>query len=329
MCILNPTLQITAVYQFGVFMGLIVILCYVQVVIVIPPALHVWQSYFLTVEDCVYYPCGLLCRRKKNADALSDLPAVRMTTRTTEDGDSGIEILGNGNSSSEPSSDNSSTASSSSVSDTNVLIPESEIEIEHNIENAALHSTQLNDHHLEEHTLEPVEVTVVDEARIVGDPLLVAESAQRVSRQGSSKSSAESRWTELQQIGMMRLVAHPVMIFFLLGSKLSKWKATLLSWTMVFIFIAILVSSWVGTAFLKPTDRPPQFFKSSSNIQKMLDLTGNLTDAATLNCYSCSAWYGQGASKASCEVSCHTPHYKYKYMYMLLIFVMIQGLHVA
>lgn len=302
MYFLNITLQIPAVYQFGVFMGLIVILCYVQVVLVVPFALHVWQSYFLVCENTLYYPCGHLCRKKRRADELRSLPAVRMTNRSTEDGDSGIEILGNGNGSSE-ASDNSSTASSSSVSDTNVLIPEPEMETEHKSENAVPPSNHLNDPNEEDNPLIQVKVTVVEETGIV-DPMLT-ESAVEFDR--SSKPSAERHWTELQQIGMMKYVARPVMIFFLFGSKFSKCKATLLSWTMVFVFVAILTLSLVGTAFLKPTNRPPQFFKPDSNIQKMLDLTGNLTDTDALNCYSCSAWYGQGASKDS-EVKSCTEH---------------------
>ena len=292
-CILNLTLQIPAVYQFGVFMGLIVILCYVQVVLVVPFALHVWQSYFLVCENILYYPCGRFCRNKRRADELRSLPAVRMTNRSTEDGDSGIEILGNGNGSSE-ASDNSSTASSSSMSDTNVLIPEPGMETEHKSENAVPPSNHLDDPNEEDNPLIQIEVTVVDETEIV-NPMLTESVADSESK---SSSSTERRWTELQQIGMMKFVARPVMIFFLFGSKFSKRKAALLSWSMVFVFVAILISSWVGTSFLKPTDRPPQFFKPGSNIQKMLDLTGNLTDTSALNCYSCSAWYGQGTSKA-------------------------------
>ena len=285
-------------YQFGVFMGLIVLLCYVQVVLVVPFALHVWQSYFLVCENTLYYPCGRLCRKKRIADELRSLPAVRMTNRSTEDGDSGIEILGNGNGSSE-ASDNSSTASSSSVSDTNVLIPEPEMETVHKIENAVLPSSHLDDPNEEDN---PLDVTVVNENETGNIDPMLTESAVEFDR--SSKLSAEGHWTELQQIGMMKYVARPVMIFFLLGSKFSKYKAALLSWTMVFVFATILTSSWVGTSFLKPTDRPPQFFNPDSNIQKMLDLTGNLTDTDALNCYSCSAWYGHGASKASRVYSC-------------------------
>ena len=249
-------------------MGLIVILCYVQVVLVVPFALHVWQSYFLVIENKLYYPCGLLCRKKRSADELRNLPAVRMTNRFTEDGDSGIEILGNGNGSSE-ASDNSSTASSSSVSDTTVLIPEPETETEQKSERIVPPSSHSDDHNEEDNLLMHVEVTVVDETRIINP--MVTESVSDFGK--SRNSSAEKRWTELQQIGMMRFVARPVMIFFLLGSKFSKCKAVLLSWTMVLVFVTILASSWVSTAFLKPTDRPPQFFKPDSNIQKMLDLS--------------------------------------------------------
>ena len=139
-----------------------------------------------------------------------------------------------------------------------------------------------------------IQLTVTETQVIPAEPQsILADSVL-----GSSKSSAESRWTELQQIGMIRFVAYPVMFWFLIGNKLnSKHLARLCSLTIVFAFIVVLFSSFLATAFLKPTDRPPQFFKPSSNIQKMLDLAGNLTSAEAVNCYSCSAWYTPGASK--------------------------------
>lgn len=288
-------------YQFGVFMGLVVIVCYVQVVLVVPFALHIWHSYFLIFENLVYLPCAQLCRRKKREPL--DLPAVRMTHRSMEDGDSGIEIMENGNGSREQS-DNSSTASSSSVSDTNVLIPESEnkdseMEIEptsEKIENEP-QSNHFDDCNVDNSPLLPsvtqIEVTLT-ETRLIEEP----ESTLADSILSSSKSSAESRWTELQQIGMIRFIAYPVMFWFLIGQKFSnKHKARLCSLTTLFAFILVLLASFAATAFLKPTDRPPQFFKPDSNIQKMLDLAGNLTSADAVNCYSCSAWYTPGASK--------------------------------
>ena len=293
-------MQIPAVYQFGVFMGLVVISCYVQVVLVVPFALHIWHSYFLVCENCMYLPCAKLCRKKREP---LDVPPVRMTHRSMEDGDSGIEIMENGNGSREHS-DNTSTASSSSISDTNVLIPESDIKdsemgiepANEKIENEP-HS-QLshfdNDRDEDNSPLLPpvtqIEVTVI---HAEPEPSLVDSILS------SSASSAESRWTELQQIGMIRFVAYPVMFWFLIGRKFnSKHKARLFSLAMIFGFVLVLFASFVATAFLKPTDRPPQFFKPGSNIQKMLDLAGNLTSADAVNCYSCSAWYTPGASKS-------------------------------
>ena len=295
-------------YQFGVFMGLVVISCYVQVVLVIPFTLHIWHSYFLICENLIYLPCARLCRKKREP---LDLPAVRMTHRSMEDGDSGIEIMENGNGSREQS-DNSSTASSSSVSDTNVLIPESDIkdsEMEikptgEKIENEP-QSSHFDNHGEDNSPLFPpmtqIEVTVA-ETRVIHEP----EPSLVDSILSSSKSSAESRWTELQQIGMIRFVAYPVMFWFLIGRKLNnKHLARLCSLTMIFVFILALSSSFLATAFLKPTDRPPQFFKPNSNIQKMLDLAGNLTSADAVNCYSCSAWYTPGASKCISSKNWH------------------------
>lgn len=295
------TSQIPAVYQFGVFMGLIVIFCYVQVVLVVPFALHIWHSYFLIVENCVFFPCARLCRKKNRP---LDLPTVRMTHRSMEDGDSGIEIMENGNGSREHS-DNSSTASGSSVSDTNVLIPESEIkdaemEIEPLTEQSEsfAQSGQLNDADDDEVSSPLLPVTQVE--LTVTETKITEDTSLADSVLSSNKASAESRWTELQQIGMIRFIAYPVMFFFLIGRKFSnKNLAWICSLTMILGFVVVLLTSFIATAFLKPTDRPPQFFKPSSNIQKMLDLSGNLTSADAVNCYSCSAWYTPGASEST------------------------------
>ena len=257
----------------------------------VPFALHIWHSYFLICENVIYWPIGHLCRKKPDN---ANLPSVRMTNRPLEDGDSGIEIMDNGNGSSEQS-DNSSTASSSSVSDTNVLIPESEIKDSGMETEPKSQEVELQPSHPgeEDHVLllPTTEVSAIEQ---VATPLYDSVV-------GGSKSTAESRWTELQQIGMIRFVARPVMFFFLIGSKFSRPKATLFNLAMVFCFILILLSSFIATAFLKPTDRPPQFFKPGSNIQKMLDLSGNLTDTEAINCYSCSAWHSQGPSKSNRE----------------------------
>jgi hypothetical protein len=221
-----------------------------------------------------------------------------------EDGDSGIEIMENGNGSREHS-DNTSTASSSSVSDTNVLIPESDIkdsemELEPTIEKIANEPPHTQSSHFVNHHDEDNSQLLPPMTQIVVETVIHAEPEQTLADSvlGSGKSSAESRWTELQQIGMIRFVAYPVMFWFLIGRKFkSKHVARLCSLTMVFAFIAVLCASFLATAFLKPTDRPPQFFKPNSNIQKMLDLAGNLTSADAVNCYSCSAWYTPGASK--------------------------------
>ena len=304
-----PPVQIPAVYQFGVFMGLVVISCYVQVVLVVPFALHIWHSYFLICENFIYLPCAKLCGKKREP---LDLPPVRMTHRSQEDGDSGIEIMENGNGSREHS-DNTSTASSSSVSDTNVLIPESdskdsEMEVEPTgekieSESQTTQSSQFDDNHHDGANsllLPPttrIEV-IVTETQVTGIPTEIEPSLLADSIMSSGKSSAESRWTELQQIGMIRFIAYPVMFWFLIGRKFkSKLMAILFSQAMVVGFILVLSSSFVATAFLKPTDRPPQFFNPNSNIQKMLDLAGNLTSAEAVNCYSCSAWFTPGASK--------------------------------
>lgn len=48
---------------------------------------------------------------------------------------------------------------------------------------------------------------------------------------------------------------------------------------------------------LRPSDKPPQFFSPNSNLQKMLDLIGNVTEGDVVDGYSLS----EQSSSSSCE----------------------------
>ena len=101
-----------------------------------------------------------------------------------------------------------------------------------------------------------------------------------------------NRLTAIIQVAMMRLVARPVLLPHLLSKHITNGCLKLIAkCTFVWLFVVVAIFSITGTALLQPTNHPPQFFNPDSNIQKLLDLKGNLTDAKSYNCWACSAWY--------------------------------------
>ena len=78
------------------------------------------------------------------------------------------------------------------------------------------------------------------------------------------------------------------------------WATRLLP---VVIFVVVLVSMSGAMSQLEPTNHPPQFFDPDSNIQKMLDLEGNLTQKEVINCWNCSAWYSGPGGGGECSLS--------------------------
>lgn len=78
------SLQIPAVHQFGLFMGLIVMFCYIQVTLVMPSFLYLWYKYMSKVEY-IYF---LLCLgRKRVSDSESESSGEQDST------DSGIVLM--------------------------------------------------------------------------------------------------------------------------------------------------------------------------------------------------------------------------------------------
>lgn len=62
--------QITAVHQFGLFMGLVVMFCYIQVTLVMPSFLYLWYKYLSRVEY-IYFLCCLRTRRVTDGESES------------------------------------------------------------------------------------------------------------------------------------------------------------------------------------------------------------------------------------------------------------------
>lgn len=98
----------------------------------------------------------------------------------------------------------------------------------------------------------------------------------------------------LLTVGWAVMLPHTVKYSWISNPILRKILCWLTRLIPVVMFVLILGGMSGATSQLKPSDHPPQLFDPNSNIQKMLDLTGNLTESKAVNCWKCSAWYLEG-----------------------------------
>ena len=233
--------------------------------------------------------------------------AVRMST-LPEDNDSGIEILRNGNSSSD-TSDNSSASSTISDSDPNLAESGSNPISTVSDSNVRIPSPSPNSAAVTRITVVQSDSPLYNED---GDSERLLSSESVTSGDTTAAESADltttGPFTHLLQTIMFKAIGRVVMLPFLWHSRRYEssrkeegvcTRFSPIQLTMVCVFIAILVGSFTTSVFLGFTDHPPQFFNPNSNIQKMLDLSGNLTDSSAIDCYKCSPWYDSKYSKSS------------------------------
>ncbi len=216
-------------------MGLVVIFCYIQVLLVLPLALHIWHTVFRYCENCCYYPCSLLCRTSKTVT----LPNVRLSELDNEDIEDG----------------------------------QPDIVCSEENESANLISDSGDDIHVADIHNPPVN-------RVVDDTI--------------KKASLVDQMSSFLQLIMLYGFARPVLFFQLVRTNFGKLRIPLINMFCVWLYLLSLITS-IGlvVGLLKFSDRPPQLFNSNSNIQKLLDLTGNLTENGALDCI--------GGCGGSCE----------------------------
>lgn len=133
----------------------------------------------------------------------------------------------------------------------------------------------------------------------LGGVVVVRESlCDVIARYTSGEATFERKLTELMQKGMFYISVCPMALHLAFGkykarTRKSTTKATL-SVAHVGTSLAILclvVALSIGLMMqLRFSNKPPQFFDPDSNIQKMLDLAGNVTDTTSSSCLDCSAW---------------------------------------
>ena len=282
------SLQIPAVKQFGIFMGLIVLMCFVQVFVYMPFVLHFWHCHILPCENsifqCLYRVFCLYCLRPR--PDFSTFPAVRY--RDLEDDDSGIDILEQGNGSTD--SENSSTASGgsgTSESDSNLAVSES-------------NSKPINGDAKSEDQDRLLEMQPLQDEQPLDTSTCVNQDDDN-----NPIRTVERKVTVLVQTFLLQYLARPVMVLRLWKPKrFSKRQWALISFGLVWLlYLGVKGIAVSRTCFLQLTDRPPQFFNPDSNIQKMLDLTGNLTESSIggklyLHIHFC--WSTPGQRVVSC-----------------------------
>lgn len=212
------------------------------------------------IENGCYYPIYYLGLkvRGRNSSIYTTLPDVRMSDLARDEDDSGIDSTASSNSDS-ISNDSSQSESSDANAGAGGLNPDNSEETAVLIMNpvSATEST----------TPPPLHVLVVN-------------------------MKFQDKLTMLMQKGMLWLSTVPMALHLLVtkiasGNPVSKVVNVVFN---VFVYLVILAVSASLLFQLRFTEQPPQFFDPNSNLQKMLDLVGNVTGSSDVNCYNCSAW---------------------------------------
>ena len=109
----------------------------------------------------------------------------------------------------------------------------------------------------------------------------------------------ERKVTSFMQKCMLYLSVAPMslhLVFNYYRSRSPSWSGRVLLRIVhivvsVKILLVVIAISLGLLSQLRFTNQPPQFFDPDSNIQKMLNLTGNMTDLGASECYDqCSSW---------------------------------------
>ena len=230
-----------------------------------------------------------MCRKRRRHTIYSSLPAVRMG-ELRDEVDSGIEDRG---SDSLGSSEGSDTRSSNSSLDA-----ELEVDITAGMEQRLV---DVGPSSFQNRTSSYPQVPVLAVQRGSVESSLVSQNRNGILATCAATLqlllAVESKLTRYVQMILLRAIAHPVMLPQLVTCSCERNKVarTILRWTtrlsVVAVFVVILAGMFGAMLQLKPADHPPRFFDPDSNIQKLLDLDGNLTARTAINCWDCSAWY--------------------------------------
>ena len=306
-----PLTQIPAARQFGVFMGLVILLCYVQVFLLLPSFLYFWAKWLSRVEKCCTIPflwvgrrivqkCkrlrvlhnqGLSIRSTENPRLDTFDVGVSMNDVESDDDDTGTESdgIGDGDCDSKPllqttlsngaqinghlvnnSPDDDSKVDHTQINHTQIDLTQFDKPGENGLLNggSVIHVPSKdppNGHSLSE---SPTDKTTADEESQGGDDPL-----SRV--QPASKHTSASSMSLLTLKALYHFIAYP---------------AVSLRVVLLILFCVFLVAGAVCAGFLKASG-DLQLFSKDTNLQRILDLTGNVTTVMDYDCSQCSAYY--------------------------------------
>ena len=116
------------------------------------------------------------------------------------------------------------------------------------------------------------------------------------------EETIEKKLTLLMQKAMfyISMVTMAIHLWTTRGSPKKGKRRARVAVNLSFCSLAYLLVLAVSLALLlqlRLSDKPPQFFSPDSNIQKLLDLVGNISDVDAVDGYSYSEW----SSKDNCE----------------------------
>ncbi|KAJ8319852.1 hypothetical protein KUTeg_001439 [Tegillarca granosa] len=270
----NIASSIPAVHQFGLFMSLIVASCWVTVVMIMPPALFLWQYTFARCESYLMSMCAKPFKHRKIG--VKDLPCdIAQFVRGTG---------GSGN------SDN--TVNNENRLQTTTTCTDVGSDGQNNTEND-------DDDDLPLLMLEdPMEYYFQGHYDTDDVPLLTGDDStfQQVSSQSNSLMHAGN---EVNPSNILQSF-----VYYFIACPVVKVK-----WIILVLSVILLAISIGLTTLLHPATKPPQFFNRDTNLQKLLDLKANFSVIDEISCSKCSAVYDVPASDLHVGIPVtHTPY---------------------
>lgn len=216
-------------------MGLVVMFCYIQVTLVMPSFLFLWQRYLSRVE----YLYFIICLKKKN---VTDSDSV--SSGEQDSTDSGIVLMSYLVEQEQNFDNKESDYQDTSDDEADTLVPMG-------TQNPVPNQLEVANN---EATIVTVKYTIQDKIET-----------------GMKKMAAGVQWVVLKYIA---------------------WPLVYVRVPLLCVFVLLLVISIIITSFLKPSDKPPQFLDSDSNIQKLLDLQSEVAQQSNdYDCWNCSGYF--------------------------------------
>lgn len=281
----NAAIDIPAVRQFGVFMGLVILLCYVQVLLLLPSFLYFWAKWFSRGEKFCATPVTWLGRLIVNrVREIRVFRNVGLSVRSTDNPPrthtpgislSAIEVdrEGDGTGLEEEEED-----------DVNPLLPSiqySDASVNGPLDGNLVKTTPFRDDDPSDDDDPPLSVTDTPSSQeslsgtsSTSDQLECGNSSNSKPL-SSNKNKSASSTSILSLKALYYGIAFPVVYMRI---------------AVMILFGLFVVAGAVCSGFLHSSG-DLKLFSDDSNIQRLLDMVGNLTSVGDFDCATCSAYY--------------------------------------